>query len=302
MIGRRLAILSASAALHLGGAGLVLLAAGVGAGSAILIDLVSDLAGDARPVSRADTAPRPVSAPAERTPGARPLHATRVMGPDPAAARSAPRAAPVTDDPRPAEPAPASGPRDASASAMPTPPSVTAAPLPPAPGGVAQEGAERGEDGEEPATGRPMSTHGIAASTAGAGRPGPGPAKGSAGVTGLADAGSPVALAAAGEGRGGLPPEYALYLQRFRRRVAESMRYRYPLAARRQGLAGTVELEVLLEPSGRVAEVRVIASSSHAVLDEAALDAVKRLSAEPFPERLPRRPLRIHLPLAFELE
>ena len=48
----------------------------------------------------------------------------------------------------------------------------------------------------------------------------------------------------------------------------------YPLAARKRGLSGQVELEVEVEPSGRVRSLRVVSSSSHEVLDEAALDAV----------------------------
>ncbi len=109
-----------------------------------------------------------------------------------------------------------------------------------------------------------------------------------------------MAVLSPGDGRGGIPPEYGPYLQRFRRRVQESLKY--PLAARRQGLSGKMELEVLLESSGRVVAVRLVFSSSHAVLNETALEAVKNLSPEPFPESLPRRPLRIRLPLAFELK
>ena len=111
--------------------------------------------------------------------------------------------------------------------------------------------------------------------------------------------GPAVAMGTGGAAAGGIPPEYGPYLQRFRRRVQESLNY--PLAARRQGLAGNVELEVLLEPSGRVGAVRVIRSSSYDVLDDAALDAVKRLAPEPIPENLPHRPLRIRLPLGFQL-
>lgn len=113
------------------------------------------------------------------------------------------------------------------------------------------------------------------------------------------NAGSPVAAASPGGAPDAMPAEYGQYLDRFRRRVQDSLGY--PLAARRQGLSGTVEIEVLLEPSGRLSAVRLVSSSSHAVLDEAALLAVKGLSPEPFPEGLPRRPLRIRLPLAFEL-
>jgi TonB family protein len=64
---------------------------------------------------------------------------------------------------------------------------------------------------------------------------------------------------------------------------------------------GQVELEVLIEPAGEMRSVRVIVSSSHAVLDEAALEAVRSLPPLPLPENLPRRPLRVRLPLSFEL-
>jgi periplasmic protein TonB len=125
------------------------------------------------------------------------------------------------------------------------------------------------------------------------------PSSGSGVAGGPQGGGAGTSLAAAGEGRDAIPAEYGPYLQGFRRRVQASLEY--PLSARRRGLSGTVELEVLLESSGRVSAVRLISSSSHAVLDDAALRAVQGLAAEPFPAPLPRRPLRIRLPLTFEL-
>jgi protein TonB len=110
--------------------------------------------------------------------------------------------------------------------------------------------------------------------------------------------GSPLALAVPGGG-GAVPAEYGPYLQRFRRRVQEMLVY--PLAARRQGLGGTVELDVWLEVTGRVRDVRIVRSSSHALLDEAAVEAIRGLGPLPLPESLPRRPLLIRLPLVFEL-
>jgi len=100
-------------------------------------------------------------------------------------------------------------------------------------------------------------------------------------------------------GSGAPPPEYGPYLRQFRQRVQESLIY--PLAARRQGLAGTVELHVWLEATGRVRDVQVARSSAHAVLDEAALETVRRLGPVSFPESLPRRPLLIRIPLVYEL-
>ena len=114
------------------------------------------------------------------------------------------------------------------------------------------------------------------------------------------DAGGPPGTALAlGTGGGAIPAEYGPYLQRFRRHVQESLVY--PLAARRQSLRGTVELDITLDPGGRVRDVHVARSSSHGVLDDAALDTVRRLDPLPPPESLPRRPLLIRLPLVFDL-
>lgn len=48
----------------------------------------------------------------------------------------------------------------------------------------------------------------------------------------------------------------------------------YPREAMRQGLAGTVELEILVGIDGRPLDVRVVRSSGHRVLDQAARRAV----------------------------
>jgi protein TonB len=75
----------------------------------------------------------------------------------------------------------------------------------------------------------------------------------------------------------------------------------YPLAARRRGLTGTVELEVLIDKGGAVRGVEVVTSSSHGALDEAAMDAVRALSPQPFPPGVAPRSLRVRLPLVFDL-
>lgn len=126
-----------------------------------------------------------------------------------------------------------------------------------------------------------------------------GETRGDVGSAVAATGGSAFALATPGAGSGSVPTEYGPYLRRFRQRVQEALVY--PLAARRQGLGGTVELEVLLEATGRIGDVRVVRSSAHDVLDEAALETIRRLGAIPFPETLPRRPLLIRIPLVFEL-
>ena len=62
-----------------------------------------------------------------------------------------------------------------------------------------------------------------------------------------------------------------------------------------------MELHVWLEATGRVRDVQVVRSSTHDVLDDAALETVRRLGPVPFPESLPRRPLLIRIPLVYEL-
>ena len=115
----------------------------------------------------------------------------------------------------------------------------------------------------------------------------------------VVDAGGALALAAPGSG-GAAGAEYAAYLARFRQRVQETLVY--PPLARRRGLTGSVEVEVLIEPGGTVRTAQVITSSSHAVLDAAALDAIRSLPPVPLPEHLPRRALRVRLPLSFLLQ
>ncbi len=58
---------------------------------------------------------------------------------------------------------------------------------------------------------------------------------------------------------------------------------RYPLAAERRGLEGTVEIAFIIAQDGRLSEPEVIVSSRHAVLDRAALDLVRRVGIVPPP-------------------
>lgn len=155
--------------------------------------------------------------------------------------------------------------------------------------------------GQPGATAPPAGARGGAADPSGAGSAGGGLARSGPAAGGVgAGGGARLALALPGNGGDGLPAEYGAYLSRFRRSVQDALRY--PLAARRQGLSGVVQLEVMIDAKGRVQSVEVAASSSHAVLDEAAVDAVSRLAPLPFPEDVPARALRVWLPLVFQIE
>lgn len=107
---------------------------------------------------------------------------------------------------------------------------------------------------------------------------------------------------ATGTGGAGETPgaEYGAYLARLRRQIAESLRY--PMVARRRGLTGTVYLEITIHTNGTIGGASVVASSSHPLLDEAALETVKGLAPLPFPAELPPRRLRVRLPVIFRLE
>src|SRR3989441_12497944 len=113
----------------------------------------------------------------------------------------------------------------------------------------------------------------------------------------------PIALVVpGGGGGGGVGPgaEYGAYLGRLRARVQQSLRY--PLAARRRGLSGTVHVEIIIRPDGVISAVAVADSSAHAVLDDAAVETIRRLAPEPLPRDVPPRTLRVRLPVVFALE
>jgi len=50
---------------------------------------------------------------------------------------------------------------------------------------------------------------------------------------------------------------------------------RYPRIARRKGYEGTVVLEVLVNPQGKVADSRIFRSCGHSVLDKAAMKSIR---------------------------
>lgn len=76
---------------------------------------------------------------------------------------------------------------------------------------------------------------------------------------------------------------------------------RYPADARQQGREGVVVLSVLVRSDGRVEEARVAASSGTAVLDEVALDAVRKWTF--VPARQGGRPVEsvVEVPVKFAL-
>ena len=166
-------------------------------------------------------------------------------------------------------------------------------PVPESSSSLGQGGATAGT-----ASGSPTSSGAGVASGDGGNRAavtGSGATPGISGPPGARD-GSALALAIPGEGGG---EAYGPYLAALRRRLQDVLEY--PASARRRGLTGTVHLEIALESTGHVTDVLLVRSSSHAVLDDAALDAARRLARVPFPPDVRPRALRVRLPVVFEL-
>jgi TonB family protein len=145
-------------------------------------------------------------------------------------------------------------------------------------GGIVGQGA--------PVSGTASGIGSVPGTGSGSGRPGVG--------------GAGAALVGRGVGPGDGGSEYGPYLAQWRRRIHENVRY--PLAARRRGLTGTVQLDIVIQPSGAVASVQVAESSAHGLLDEAAMEAVRALPPLPFPAHLAPRALRARLPVVFDLQ
>ncbi len=80
---------------------------------------------------------------------------------------------------------------------------------------------------------------------------------------------------------------YAAYLEAWRKKVERVGNLNYPDAARRKKLYGDLLLHVAVRADGSVAEIQVLRSSGHKILDDAAVRIV-RLAAPfaPFPEEI----------------
>lgn len=76
----------------------------------------------------------------------------------------------------------------------------------------------------------------------------------------------------------------------------------YPRIARRKGLEGNVLLEVWLDEKGEQTRLEIAKSSGHAVLDEAAMKAVKKWRFNGYQENGTRLAHRVKIPVRFNLD
>ena len=96
--------------------------------------------------------------------------------------------------------------------------------------------------------------------------------------------------------RGDVEDIRSRYLAEVLRRLQEAKRY--PSRARRQEIEGRLELGLVIRKDGSASPGRILQSSGHDILDEAALEMVKRAAPfEPLPEELGIEKLELVVPL-----
>jgi len=79
----------------------------------------------------------------------------------------------------------------------------------------------------------------------------------------------------------------AQYLDDWRRRIEAVGNVNYPEQARRNRIYGSLRMLVALRPDGSVADIEILQSSGHNILDQAAVEIVSLAAPfEPFPEAI----------------
>ncbi len=77
----------------------------------------------------------------------------------------------------------------------------------------------------------------------------------------------------------------------------------YPWAAKQGEMQGTVKLELSIDSTGKLLEVKVKESSGFSIFDENAASMVKRLAPYPsFPAELAQKDLRFEIPIVYKLK
>ncbi|MBR9828213.1 MAG: energy transducer TonB [Oceanospirillales bacterium] len=96
---------------------------------------------------------------------------------------------------------------------------------------------------------------------------------------------------------------YAGYLDNWRRRVETVGNLNYPEQARSRGLQGTLRLLVALNPDGQVANIEILSSSGHRVLDDAAIRIVQLASPfQSFPVEMRKNVDRLEIIRTWKFE
>jgi protein TonB len=76
----------------------------------------------------------------------------------------------------------------------------------------------------------------------------------------------------------------------------------YPKTAKRRGYQGTVILEILVTIEGKVADIKILESSGHKILDKAAKKSAEKWSFEPGYEGNKKVEMWVEVPVTFTLK
>lgn len=95
----------------------------------------------------------------------------------------------------------------------------------------------------------------------------------------------------------------AIYLDNWRRRIESVGNMNYPEEARRNQINGSLRLLVAIMPDGSVADIEVLQSSGHAVLDNAAIRIVQMAAPfQPFTNEMRRTTDRLEIIRTWKFE
>ncbi len=77
---------------------------------------------------------------------------------------------------------------------------------------------------------------------------------------------------------------------------------KYPRLARRRGYQGTVLLDVMVDRTGKVSDLRIVRSSGYTILDRAAMESVKKWVFEPGMKEGRQVDMWVRVPIRFQLK
>jgi periplasmic protein TonB len=89
------------------------------------------------------------------------------------------------------------------------------------------------------------------------------------------------------------------YVRELERALAANQEY--PRAARLRGWQGSVKMRVQFLPGGQLGQVSILRSSGFALLDQTALEMVRRAELPPAPDSLHHREFTVDVPVMFRL-
>jgi len=85
-----------------------------------------------------------------------------------------------------------------------------------------------------------------------------------------------------------------------RRRIEDAKRY--PHWARRQGFEGIAKVQFAIPINGQANSIKIVASSGYDILDQAAIQTVKKANPFPSPRMIKRNMVEVEVPIVFQLK